>query len=120
MILDVGVIALEEDGAWLGVVGAHAATGAADDRLIVDDGFAVEDDGDVAIDECEFVTVPFTAGSACVFGGSDAAEDSAGAFDPLHGAVVVDDLCFVHASEIYAAVAARFHLVFDDELEVFP
>ena len=65
------------------------AVGASENGLVVDDLFPVKDDGDVAVDQCDVVAVPFAARLACVFRRQDAPEDSADALNTLHAAVAV-------------------------------
>ena len=94
------------------------AVGASENRLVVDDLFPVEDDGDVAVDQCDVVVVPFAARLACVFRRQDAPEDSADALGALHAAIAVQDLRLVHAAQVDAAVAAGRHLEFNLQVEV--
>ena len=94
------------------------AVGASENGLVVDDLFPVEDDGDVAVDQCDVVAVPFAARLACVFRRQDAPEDSADALDALHAAIAVEHLRLVDPTQVDAAVPSRRHLEFNLKVEV--
>ena len=49
LVVSVGVVALEIDGPWHKLVRIDRAAGYADDRCVLDDGDAVEDDGEMAL-----------------------------------------------------------------------
>ena len=76
-VLYAGVVALEVDGAGAEFVGPEGAAGAALEGGVVDDGDAIELDGDMAFEEGDVHLLPFSGGLGRVLGRLDAAVDPA-------------------------------------------
>ena len=113
------MVALQIKRARLGFVGGKCATGAAQEWHIIVNRFSVEHDGDMAVDECDVVRLPFAGG---FFGGNgrrDSAVDAAHAMRVEWLAVGGGDLNFIDAAQVDAAVAALGHHDFECEVKVF-
>lgn len=92
------MVTLQKDGTWSCIVRREPATGATNNRLIVDDPLSVQYNGDMPIDQCQFVGIPFSTRLSDIDRRGDAAKDSARTADSLHPAVTVNNLGLVHPS----------------------
>ena len=89
------------------------------DGLVVDHFDAIEDDGDVAVHQCEVVGVPFSGRIGGILGGSNPPEYGARSLDALHATVAIHYLGFVHATQVNTAVALGFDKEFDVQPKIF-
>lgn len=115
---DGGVVSLEEEGAGGGDIGMKGTVGVPEDGLVIDDFFAVEDDGGVSVDDGDVIGLPFASGFAGVLCVGDAVKDGADAVDALHFAVAIDDLDFVETAEVDPAVSSGRNLKLEGEAAV--
>ncbi len=69
------MVSLEVDGARCGRIGMDRAGGWGCNRLVINDCFTIEDDGDVSIDQGDIVTLPLVADFPGIFQRWDEVED---------------------------------------------
>ena len=117
-VVDRLVVALEVDRARTKFVGPERTTGAAENRLVVDDLHPVQDHRQMSIDEGDVEGLPFIGSLGGIRSGRDAAIEASDTMG-VRGAVVgVGDLDLVDAAKVDAAVALGRDFGFEGDAEI--
>lgn len=112
-VSDRRVIALKHERAGGRGIREDRSVGVSDDGLVRNDGFTIEDDGGMSINDGDLIALPLPTGLACILGWSDASENGTHALDSLHAAVSIDDLGLVGSAHVNSAVSSLGHIEFE-------
>src|SRR5205807_2735161 len=112
------VVTLESDAAWLAFIGVVRHRGQTIDDALFNHLLAVEHHRDLAADQTDVVSFPFTGRLAGVFTRCNAAIKGAGAVSVRRAAVVIQDLHFIAIPQRDPAVAVLGQAELDMQLEI--
>lgn len=112
------MVALEHDRAGAEFIRPKGTARNAEQGLIVDDLHAIEDDGDMAVDQGNIEVVPLSGGFGGIGGGSDSAVDGTHAMRIGFLPVPIGNLDFVDPPKINSAVAFGRDPYIDLEVEI--
>ena len=113
------MVTLQIDGARNKFIGGDGSAGTSADRLVVDDLFAVQDDGHVPVNQGDVQRLPL---SGRLFGGHgwrDAAVQSAHVVRINRFPVAIKHLDLIDAAQVDPAVVAFRNIDFQAEVEIF-
>ena len=113
------VISLQVDGTGSRGIGKNCTSGRASHWLVVDHLFAVQNNGDMSVNERQVVSLPLSSRLSRILGRRNSPKDGSDALDSLHPAVAVDHLSLVHAAQINATVACFSDKEFNMQPKVF-
>lgn len=115
---DRSMISLEKKVSRGSHIGVKSAVGVSKNGLVIDDLFTVENDGGVAVDDGDIISLPLSSGFSGVVRCFDAVENRADSVDALHLAVAVHDLNFIEATDVNPTVSSRGNIEFESESAV--